>query len=186
VRPTRASKPIGIEGRDIFRDYNSMGHRYPRGVLLRLHALMIVCLAPALAGGSPARADNLPAPEVPAAAAAQRDAPTPKDAPEHQAKTEARSSTSATNASASSAPAQTTDESRQSAVDPAEDRHLRALGYTPEMKKGVQVYCRQEAPLGSRFEQKFCTTAAQHSKSRQNSKDMLEGAQRLQVNPAGH
>jgi hypothetical protein len=155
------------------------------GGQMRLHALVIVCLALSAAGDSAARADNPPAPATPAAAA-QGDAATQKAMPEHGAKTETPSSTSTTDSSAGATPRQETDASRQSAVDPAEDRHLRALGYTREMHNGVPIYCRQEAPLGSRFEQKTCTTAVQHIKTRQNSKDMLEGAQRLQVNPAGH
>lgn len=153
---------------------------------MRLHDLMIVCMALTLARGAPVRADNPPVPVLPAAAAAQGNAPAQRDAPVQQPGTEAPSATSATSTSAGAPPAQPADEPRQSTVDSAEDKHLRALGYTPEIHNGVTIYCKKEAPLGSRFEQKTCTTAVQHIKTRQNSKEMLEGAQRLQVNPAGH
>jgi hypothetical protein len=179
-------RPILIEDRGIFCQYKHYSLIGIHGSHMRLHALMTVCIALRLIQGSPVRADNLDATAAPTAAAAQREESAPKETPEHRAKTEAPSSKSATGTSAGPAPAQATDESQRSAIDPAEDRHLRALGYTREMHNGVPIYCRQEAPLGSRFEQKTCTTTAQHSKSRQNSKEMLEGAQRLQVNPAGH
>jgi len=70
-------------------------------------------------------------------------------------------------------------------ADVNEDRMLRQQGYKPEMRRGVQYYCRREAPLGSRFEQVRCLTLAQSREMRQHSKDLTEHAQRDQGSPAG-
>lgn len=39
------------------------------------------------------------------------------------------------------------------------DREMRSMGYTPETHNGRTVYCRREAPTGSRFEKKYCASA---------------------------
>jgi hypothetical protein len=139
--------------------------------------------------GSAARADAPPEPTasatVPAPTAAEH-TPTKIDAPSSAAAPSARDAAPPTAATVSATAAAATDASRLSAVELAEDKRLQALGYRPEMRNGTRFYCRREAPLGSRFEHKICTTAQQHSDLRQDSKDLLEGAQRTQLNPTGH
>jgi hypothetical protein len=39
------------------------------------------------------------------------------------------------------------------------DREMRSMGYIPETHNGRTVYCRREAPTGSRFEKKYCASA---------------------------
>lgn len=68
-------------------------------------------------------------------------------------------------------------EPEKDAADVNEDKWLRQQGYKPEVRKGMQYYCRREAPLGSRFEQVRCLTLAQSRELRQHSKEMLEHAQ---------
>lgn len=76
------------------------------------------------------------------------------------------------------------------AADPglaAEVKHLMARGYRPETHNGNTVYCHKEAPLGSRFEKKTCTTPELSAKTRENSRDDLTSAQKDNGNPInGH
>jgi hypothetical protein len=56
------------------------------------------------------------------------------------------------------------------------DRELRAQGYTAETHKGVTVYCRGEAPIGTRFEQKHCATAEDLEAAQQAGQDFAKRA----------
>ena len=50
------------------------------------------------------------------------------------------------------------------AGDPAAEAQLmtlRSAGYKPEVRHGEVLFCRNEAPLGSRLEKKVCSTASQ-------------------------
>ena len=59
-------------------------------------------------------------------------------------------------------------------------------GYKPEKTKaGDTVYCKREAPLGSRFETKQCRTLAQLQAEAQQGKEYLEQMQRV-VPPRGN
>jgi hypothetical protein len=70
-------------------------------------------------------------------------------------------------------------------VDPFE-KHLMAEGYRPEMQGGEKVYCRKEAPLGSRLSgQKSCGSAEQWKLREDQTKEGVSKAQRAAVNPKG-
>ena len=67
------------------------------------------------------------------------------------------------------------------AVD-AEEKHLMAQGYRMEMRHGEKVFCHREEVLGSRLEgQKVCATAEQLKLREQQSKELVEKAQRQQT-----
>ena len=113
--------------------------------------------------------------------------------PGQEAKDKAPSSTATVTADGIAPPSQpVADSSAQpgsdhpAAVDLAEDRHLRSMGYKSEMRNGTPVYCRRESPIGSRLDRMVCITAEQSKSVRQNSKDHATDAQQRQLNPVGH
>ena len=69
-------------------------------------------------------------------------------------------------------------------VSEEQAKRLRMRGYRPEVRNGVTLFCRKEAPLGSRFESKICGTAANLDKATTDGKDLTQGVQRDRGNPA--
>jgi hypothetical protein len=68
--------------------------------------------------------------------------------------------------------------------DAANDKLLRGKGYKPEAHNGRTLYCRKEAPLGSRFENKVCNTAEDLLRITQDAQDRTsEAQQRGQMTP---
>jgi hypothetical protein len=62
-------------------------------------------------------------------------------------------------------------------------QQLRLQGYRPSMVNGEQLYCRREAPLGSRLESvRHCVTLAEAELMAKEGKETTE---RLQRNPPG-
>jgi hypothetical protein len=53
-------------------------------------------------------------------------------------------------------------------------RELRARGYKAENRNGTTVWCRTEAPIGSRFESKKCATAAELDMAAGRSKEFTD------------
>ena len=142
--------------------------RFVVGVLACMGVVtMHVALAdPPGPAGAPAPAAS---PSVPASPAAT--APGTAPAPATQAATPA--------AATAAAPATTTD-----SVD---EKNLRSAGYKPEMRNGVNVWCRKEPVLGSRLaEQKNCGTAEQLRQSVQEIQNRIQDTQHRQINPTGH
>jgi hypothetical protein len=119
--------------------------------------------APAVAGG-----EKTSAPE-PAAANTNATAPTTNDSSNPSPSAASKAPLAATNASPSSL-----QESANS-----QDKSLRARGYKPETRGGTTVYCRKEAVLGSRFENKICRSAADLEHNSQAGKDMVQDMQRV-------
>jgi hypothetical protein len=68
----------------------------------------------------------------------------------------------------------------------AQVKQLLAKGYRPQARGGEVFYCRREAVLGSRFEQKICRSAEQLMRDEQDSKDMTERMQQSMGTPPGH
>jgi hypothetical protein len=68
----------------------------------------------------------------------------------------------------------------------AQVKQLLAKGYKPQSRGGEVFYCRREAVLGSRFEQKICKLAEQLMRDEQDSKDMAQRMQQPMGSPAGH
>lgn len=61
-------------------------------------------------------------------------------------------------------------------------KFFRAKGYKEKFRKGEIVYCRKEAPLGSRFEQSVCLTEdqmAEKLKSEEALKDEMRSKERM-------
>ena len=88
----------------------------------------------------------------------------------------------ATPAAASTAAVQA---SKAQEIDPFE-KHLMAEGYRPEMQGGEKMYCRKDAPLGSRLSgQKTCATAEQWKLREDQTKEGVSKAQHAAVNPKG-
>jgi len=129
---------------------------------------MHVALAdpPGPAGGAPAPAASPSASASPAAAA-----PGTAPAPATQVPTPAPAT--------AAAPATTTN-----GVD---EKNLRSAGYKPEMRNGVNIWCRKEPVLGSRLaEQKNCGTAEQLRQSVQEIQNRIQDIQHKQINPTSH
>ncbi len=63
-------------------------------------------------------------------------------------------------------------------------KRLRMKGYKPEVRNGITLFCRKETPLGSRFESKFCGTAADLDKATTDSKELTQAVQRDRGNAA--
>lgn len=63
---------------------------------------------------------------------------------------------------------------------------LRAQGYKPEMVRGEKLYCRNEAKLGSHFEQKVCGTVDQLKAQAKAAREMTENSQRHQTSKSGN
>ena len=71
-------------------------------------------------------------------------------------------------------------------LSPAESRLIN-LGYKPQMRNGEKVYCRREAPMGSRISSgQHCGTVAELEATTQVSREGLERSQRNTVNPMPH
>ena len=54
----------------------------------------------------------------------------------------------------SAAPAPTADDIKK--AQDAQSKRLRVLGYKPEVRRGVTVYCKSERPIGSNFPKETC------------------------------
>jgi hypothetical protein len=135
--------------------------------LIRLMPVIFACVAAqAFAGDPPTPAAVEPAKPATPAATADTTAPTN--------------------------PAPVPDKSHRLVLDDksltqAEVNRLLAQGYKPQRGRGDNVlYCRSEAPLGSRLEKKVCLSADQIKAVQQDSKDITEKLQRNAGNPAGH
>jgi hypothetical protein len=62
----------------------------------------------------------------------------------------------------------------------AQIKQIRAHGYKPQKRKdGVTMWCKSEAPLGSRFEKTTCSSAQDILQMEQNAQDVTKNAQRL-------
>jgi hypothetical protein len=71
-----------------------------------------------------------------------------------------------------------------SAASDAEEKHLRSLGYKPEMHNGTKLWCKSEEKTGSRLgEIKHCGTSESLAQVTTKSRDITEAAQRTQLNP---
>jgi hypothetical protein len=105
---------------------------------------------------------------APAAANTNPTAPTTNDSSNPSPSAASKATLAATNASPSSL---------QDSAN-AQDKSLRARGYKPETRGGTTVYCRKEAVLGSRFENKICRSAADLEHNSQAGKDMVQDMQR--------
>ena|ERR1700761_4707083 len=69
----------------------------------------------------------------------------------------------------------------------ADEKRLRSLGYKPEMHNGNKLWCKTESSLGTRLgDTKHCGTAESLAHVTNNSREMTEAAQRVQLNPTGH
>ncbi len=64
-------------------------------------------------------------------------------------------------------------------------KELLSQGFRPEARGDQIVYCRREAPVGSRFEEKICRTGEQIALQRSDSKEMAEYLQRTTTIPSG-
>jgi hypothetical protein len=81
---------------------------------------------------------------------------------------------------AASAPHETT-----AAIDPRE-KILRLKGYRLEMRRGEKLYCRSEEVLGSRLAgRRVCGTVDELQQREHLSQEMVESAQRTQLNTTG-
>lgn len=73
----------------------------------------------------------------------------------------------------------------KAAADDARARMIkffRAKGYKEKFRKGEIVYCRKEAPLGSRFEQSVCLTEEQMAeklKAEEALRDEMRSKERM-------
>jgi hypothetical protein len=71
-------------------------------------------------------------------------------------------------------------------LSPAESRLIN-LGYKPQMRNGEKIYCRREAPMGSRISSgQHCGTVAELATTTQVGREGLERTQRNSVNPMPH
>ena len=68
----------------------------------------------------------------------------------------------------------------------AQVKQLLAKGYRPQSRGSEVFYCRREAVLGSRFEQKICKSAEQVMRDEQDSKDMTQRLQENSGSPAAN
>ena len=78
--------------------------------------------------------------------------------------------------SATAAPATATT-SAQSAADAARAlmlKQFRARGFKEKFRKGEIVWCRKEAPLGSRFEQSVCLSEVQMADKLKNEAELQQ------------
>ena len=71
-------------------------------------------------------------------------------------------------------------------LSPAENRLIN-LGYKPQMRNGEKIYCRREAPMGSRISSgQHCGTVAELATVTQEGREGLEKSQRNTVSPMPH
>lgn len=78
---------------------------------------------------------------------------------------------------APAAAATTANTSAQSAADAARAavlKQFRARGFKEKFRKGDIVWCRKEAPLGSRFEQSVCLTEVQMADKLKNEAELQQ------------
>jgi hypothetical protein len=69
----------------------------------------------------------------------------------------------------------------------AAENRLINLGYKPQMRNGEKIYCRREAPMGSRISSgQHCGTVAELATTTQEGREGLEKTQRNTVNPMPH
>jgi hypothetical protein len=116
---------------------------------------------------------------------------TPSPATTQSNSTEQKSDASATSTASASSTQPTTSQSSGKVVlvdktmTDAQVKDLLAQGFKPQKQGDDIVYCRREAPVGSRFEQKICRTAEQINLQRSDSKEITEQLQRTGATPAG-
>lgn len=129
----------------------------------------------------PSVAAEPPAPASTAAGGEKTPAPEPAAAKTNPVAPTANDSSSPSPSAASKAPLAAANASPSSLQDSAnsQDKSLRARGYKPESRGGTTVYCRKEAVLGSRFENKICRSAAELEHDSQAGKDMVQDMQRV-------
>lgn len=69
----------------------------------------------------------------------------------------------------------------------AAEQRLVNLGYKPQMRNGEKIYCRREAPMGSRISSgQHCGTVAELATTTQEGREGLERSQRNTVSPMPH
>ena len=69
----------------------------------------------------------------------------------------------------------------------AAEQRLVSLGYKPQMRNGEKIYCRREAPMGSRISSgQHCGTVAELASTTQEGREGLERTQRNTVSPMPH
>jgi hypothetical protein len=153
--------------------------------------LFVICtcvITPAFAGG--------PAPVEPEQPASQSSAPAASDAASQPA-TAAPSTTANAASNAATTPATSTTQSPNAAtaskvvlvdktMTDAQVKQLLAKGYKPQSRGSDVFYCRREAVLGSRFEQKICKSAEQVMRDELDSKDMTQRLQENSGSPAAN
>jgi hypothetical protein len=142
-----------------------------------------VALLAVLTGGLPvAFADPpetpaTPKPESTAAQSAHAQEPTGQNSATPAAPEPATGAAIQTPAAASVRPASSASDERMA------EQQLRMQGYRPSMVNGEELYCRREAPLGSRLESvRHCVTLAEAELMAKEGKETTE---RLQRNTAG-
>ncbi|MBV8877504.1 MAG: hypothetical protein JO158_07310 [Gammaproteobacteria bacterium] len=144
--------------------------------ILALAVLGLGSLAPAVAADAPPTTQ----PERAAAPAAAADA---SAAPATSTATKDPATPSAASPAASP-PAAT--QAAAPELSPAES-HLIDLGYKPQMRNGQKIYCRREAPMGSRISSgQHCGTVAELATTTQEGRQGLERTQRNTVSPMPH
>jgi len=65
----------------------------------------------------------------------------------------------------------------------AQNKHMRALGYKPEVHNGKTLYCRYEQSLGTHFEKKICSTPQDLERVAAEARDELEHVQHQRALP---
>ncbi|MBV9317904.1 MAG: hypothetical protein JOZ34_10630 [Gammaproteobacteria bacterium] len=144
--------------------------------ILALAVLGLGSLAPAVAADAPptTQPERAAAPAAAAdASAAPATSTATKDPPTPSATSPAASPPAATQAAAPE-------------LSPAES-HLIDLGYKPQMRNGEKIYCRREAPMGSRISSgQHCGTVAELATTTQEGRQGLERTQRNTVSPMPH
>ena len=67
------------------------------------------------------------------------------------------------------------------------EKHFVSEGYKVEMHNGEKIYCRREAPMGSRISSgQHCGTVAELASTTQEGREGLERTQRNTVSPMPH
>jgi hypothetical protein len=102
----------------------------------------------------------------------------PSAAPASEAATSASQPTPDVATAATPSAASADKPSSDSTLNDKEIKALRAQGYRPVVRNGETLYCRDEAPLGSRFEKRVCNTADQLAELARNSQENTVHAQR--------
>jgi hypothetical protein len=69
-------------------------------------------------------------------------------------------------------------EKSTAAASEEQTKRLRAMGYKREVHAGVTVFCRNETPLGSRFDKKVCGNGDEIERNAQAARDSLQNGQR--------